>query len=171
MTRAEAIMVATLVAAAEPAAAASVSVEGTQFRVSLADGHLLAQDQLPGVKIAFGDGSGKQRRIRIDAVERDPRDSSGEVMLYSLSEQDPSSGEWRNLCLPDPDGNRLGFPLAGHSQPTGATNLRPESCSSPAPAAEPSLRGAKRRSNPEIVGSGGGSGLLRFARNDGGASV
>jgi ADYC domain len=34
-------------------------------------------------------------------------------MLYGLSEQDPESGEWRNACLPDPDGRRLGFPLAG----------------------------------------------------------
>jgi len=34
-------------------------------------------------------------------------------MLYSLSEQDAASGEWRDLCEPDPDGRRLGFPLAG----------------------------------------------------------
>jgi hypothetical protein len=34
-------------------------------------------------------------------------------VLYTLSEQDPASGQWRNACLPDPDGRRLGFPLAG----------------------------------------------------------
>jgi hypothetical protein len=113
MIRAAAGVFALLAAATQPAAAASVAVEGTQFRVTLADGRVLPQEALKGVALTFGDGSGKQRRIRIDSVERDPRDPDGEVMLYGLSEQDPESGEWRNACLPDPDGRRLGFPLAG----------------------------------------------------------
>ncbi len=91
----------------------SVEVEGTAFRVTLSDGRIVAQDQLPGTTLALGDGTGRQRRIRIDAVERDSKDPVGEIVLYALSEQDPGSGEWRNLCLPDPDGRRLGFPLVG----------------------------------------------------------
>jgi hypothetical protein len=109
----------TALAAGPPGTAApqtsvkAVTVEGTQFRVTLADGHVLAQDELAGVEIAFGDGSGRQRRLRIDSVEPDPRDKDGEIMLYGLSAQDPETGEWRNACLPDSDGRRLGFPLAG----------------------------------------------------------
>jgi hypothetical protein len=61
----------------------------------------------------LGDGTGRQRRIRIDGVERDSKDPAGEIVLYALSEQDSGSGEWRNLCLPDAEGRRLGFPLAG----------------------------------------------------------
>jgi len=91
----------------------SVEVDGTAFRITLADGHVLGQDELPGVRLMIGDGSGRQRAIRIDAVERDPRDPDAEIMLYSLSEQDAASGEWRDLCEPDPHGRRLGFPLAG----------------------------------------------------------
>jgi hypothetical protein len=91
----------------------SVEVEGTAFRVTLSDGRIVPQEQLPGTILALGDGTGRQRRIRIDAVEPDRKDASGEIVLYSLFEQDPESGEWRNLCLPDPDGRRLGFPLAG----------------------------------------------------------
>ncbi len=102
-----------LAASACPAGAASVVVEGTQFRVTLDDGRALPQQALKGVVLTLGDGSGKQRRIRIDSVEPDPKDPQGEVMLYGLSEQDPESGAWRNACLPDPDGRRLGFPLAG----------------------------------------------------------
>jgi hypothetical protein len=102
-----------LMAPAGPAAAASVSVVGSQFRLSLDDGSVAQQENLRGVVLAFGDGSGRQERVRIDSVEPDPRDKSGEIMLYGLSEQDPESGEWRNACLPDPDGRRLGFPLAG----------------------------------------------------------
>jgi ADYC domain len=113
MIRAVAGAFALLAAATQPAAAAPVAVEGTQFRVTLADGRVLPQEALKGVALTFGDGSGKQRRIRIDSVERDSRDPDGEVMLYGLSEQDPESGEWRNACLPDFEGRRLGFPLAG----------------------------------------------------------
>ena len=32
-------------------------------------------------------------------------------VLYALSEQDSATGEWRNLCEPDAEGRRLGFPL------------------------------------------------------------
>jgi hypothetical protein len=104
---------ALLMAAAGPTAAASVSVVGSQFRVSLDDGSVLPQEALKGVLFTLGDGLGAERRLRIDSVEPDPRDKEGEVMLYGLSELDPASGEWRNACLPDPDGRRLGFPLAG----------------------------------------------------------
>ena len=99
--------------AGPPAAVQSVTVVGTAFRITLSDGAVLAQESLPGTVLAFGDGSGRQRRLRIDAAERDLRDPEGEVMLYTLSEPDPESGEWRNACQADPDGRRLGFPLAG----------------------------------------------------------
>jgi hypothetical protein len=99
--------------AVESATVRSVEVKGTAFRITLRDGRIIAQDHLRGVILALGDGTGRQRRIRIDGVERDRQDTAGEVVLYTLSEQDSVSGEWRNLCLPDPDGRRLGFPLAG----------------------------------------------------------
>lgn len=86
---------------------------GSTFRVVRADGTVLAQDELPGSVLTLGDGSGATRQIRIDAVEPDPRDPAGEVMLYTLSEPDAATGTWRNACEPDPDGRRLGFPLAG----------------------------------------------------------
>jgi hypothetical protein len=79
----------------------------------------LAQDQLPGAVLTLGDGSGVQRRIHIDAVEHDPRDPQGEVLLYTFSEPDNVTGQWRNACNPDPDGRRLGFPLAGAFTPDG----------------------------------------------------
>jgi hypothetical protein len=113
------LILAVLFAFGSPAMAAtsatvrSVEVEGTAFRVTLSDGRIIAQDQLPGTILALGDGTGRQRRIRIDGVERDRQDAAGEIVLYTLSEQDPGSGDWRNLCLPDADGHRLGFPLRG----------------------------------------------------------
>jgi hypothetical protein len=52
--------------AAESVAVRSVEVEGSAFRVMLSDGRIIAQDQLPGTILALGDGTGRQRRIRID---------------------------------------------------------------------------------------------------------
>jgi hypothetical protein len=94
-------------------------VEGSLFRVRLPDGSVLPQERLPGAILTLGDGSGVHRHIRIDAVESDPRDPSGEVMLYSLSEPDGATGGWRTACEPDPDGRRFGFPLAGSFTPGG----------------------------------------------------
>jgi ADYC domain len=109
------VVLATSALAAPPSAppGPSVAVEGTAFRVTLPDGSVLAQERLPGTVLTLGDGSVAQRRIRIDAVEHDTRDLRGEVVLYTLSEPDAATGQWRNACEPDPDGRRLGFPLAG----------------------------------------------------------
>src|ERR1700737_1041195 len=78
--------------AAASATVRSVEIEGTAFRVTLSEGRIIAQDQLPGTILALGDGTGRQRRIRIDGVERDRQDAAGEIVLYTLSEQDPGSG-------------------------------------------------------------------------------
>ena len=91
----------------------SVTVVGTEFRVVLNDGRVLEQNELVGAVLAIGDGTGNQRKIRIDRVLKDPRDKDGEVTLYELFEQDQKTGAWANECLPDPDGNSYGFPLAG----------------------------------------------------------
>jgi ADYC domain len=97
----------------------TVAVVGSEFRVTLPDGRALAQSQLPGIVVTLGDGSGASRRIRVDAVEPDPSDPAGEVMLYTMSEPDPATGEWRNACQPGPDGRRQGFPLPGSFTPDG----------------------------------------------------
>ncbi len=108
------LLLATLAMAGSAAAASvrEVTVEGSQFRVVLTDGSVLPQENLPGVVLAIGDGSGQQRRIRIDSVTPDPLDPAAEVMLYTLAEQAPD-GAWHNLCQPGPDGRRAGFPIPG----------------------------------------------------------
>src|SRR4051812_31177265 len=87
-------------AAAAPTAVRGVAVDGTRFVVTLTDGTVLPQERLPGTVLAIGDGSGAQRRVRIDTVETDPRNPAGEVVLYGLSEQ-AADGGWTNLCEPD----------------------------------------------------------------------
>lgn len=115
---------AILVAAAARAAAASVSVEGTEFRVAADDGSVLSQQAIEGLVLTLGDGSGAERRIRIDSAERAPGDPDGEVMLYGLSERD-ATGAWRNICLPDREGRRLAFPLQGSFSKDGRYDPTP----------------------------------------------
>lgn len=61
---------------------------------------------------------GQTLRVRIAGVEQDTRDPRGEVLLYDFRVIAPTGTE-QPLCNPDPDGRRLGFPLAGRSQPGG----------------------------------------------------
>jgi hypothetical protein len=100
-------------ATAAGAAIRSVSVVGTEFRVTLADGRLLGQPELVGAVLSIGDGVGGHRAVRIDRVLKDAKDPTGEITLYEVSEQDRTTGAWANLCQPDPDGQRLAFPMAG----------------------------------------------------------
>jgi hypothetical protein len=99
--------------AVSPTSLHSVEVEGAAFRITLSDVHVLDQEELAGIRLMIGDGSGQQRTIRIDAVEHDSKDPTGEIVLYTLSEQDPLSGEWRNLCEADPDGATPRLPACG----------------------------------------------------------
>jgi hypothetical protein len=96
-----------------------IAVVGDSFELHHADGSTAPQSELVGTILALGVGNGAQRRIRIDSVLHDPKDQSGRVMLYGLSEAD-ATGAWHNLCQPDPDGQRLGLPLAGHFTETGS---------------------------------------------------
>jgi hypothetical protein len=93
-------------------AISSISVVGTRFEVTTADGRVVAQEDLVGAVLTIGDGQDRVP-LRIDAVEIDPRNPDGEIMLYAMSTRDTASGGWRNICEPDVEGRRMGFPLAG----------------------------------------------------------
>ena len=109
------------IAAAVPASAGEppgITVVGTAFAVTDAAGRPLAQDDLVGAVIEAADTDGHALTVRIDGWERDARDPTGEVVLYRLSTPDGAGG-WQDLCSPDPDGRRLGFPLGGIWTGTG----------------------------------------------------
>jgi hypothetical protein len=107
-----------LAGAGTGAAIAEIEVVGTEFRGTLIDGRVLAGTDLVGAVLTVGDGA-NQARIRIDAVQADPKDPSGEITLYAFSSLARAAGVWRNLCSPDPDGVAMGFPLSGVWTPSG----------------------------------------------------
>jgi hypothetical protein len=99
-------------------AISSISVVGARFEVTMEDGRTVPQNDLVGAVLTIGDGQDRMR-LRIDAVEIDPRNPDGGIMLYAMSTRDTATGAWRNICEPDIEGRRMGFPLAGMWTPDG----------------------------------------------------
>ena len=100
----------------------SVEVEGTAFKVTLADGRVLRSPELVGAVLTIA-REGKPARLRIDGVERDRAARRGDIWLHDLSLQ-AADGSWQKLCQPGPDGRRQGFPLAGRTR-SPAGHLEP----------------------------------------------
>ncbi len=121
------LAVAALIATAilPPAAAAtSVEVDGTEFKVTADDGTVLRSPDLVGAVLTIAT-SGGPLRVRIGAVERDPDARGGPVWLHSFSTP-ATDGIWQNLCEAGPDGRRQGFPLAFRPrQPDGLMGAAP----------------------------------------------
>ena len=97
------------VQAQTPPAVSSISVEGTEIVVRLADGRALRSKDLTGatLDVRF---EGQPAKVRIAGVELDPDDKSKTVWLHTM-ETRQADGTWSNLCMAGPDGRRQGFPL------------------------------------------------------------
>lgn len=91
-----------------------MSVVGTDFRVELSSGRVLAGRDLAGATLMLVvPGGTTPEAVRIDAVVNDPLDPSGETLIYRMRARDPATGEWVELCNPDAAGERWAFPLRG----------------------------------------------------------
>ena len=80
---------------------------------------MLTGPDLVGMVLTLDDPGGERLAVRIDAVQPDPGDPTGETTLYTLMGRDPATGAWANLCAPDADGLAMGFPLSGVWTATG----------------------------------------------------
>ena len=95
-------------------AAASVEVEGTQFKVTLPDGRVLRSPGLVGAVLDLRSGL----RVRIDAVDEDRDSRGGPLWLHTLSVRH-ADGTWTSFCHLGPDGRRAGFPVPGRATAHG----------------------------------------------------
>src|SRR5690349_12339905 len=84
-----------------PEVVSPLEVDGTRIKVRKADGGFASNDELVGAVLVGRVDGGIRNAIRIDAIEADAADPSGEVLLYSFSVQDPATGAWKNACAPD----------------------------------------------------------------------
>ena len=97
----------------------STEVIGTTIQVSLQSGKILRTAELVGAVLELDLAGIGIRSVRIDSVRPDPRDESGEILLYRISTRDSGSGDWNPACDSDPDGNPDAFPLQGKWDNTG----------------------------------------------------
>jgi hypothetical protein len=91
-------------------AQSSLTVEGTEFVVTMTDGRVLRSSELAGATLKIG-RAGSETEITIESVEEDAHATGGRVFLHHFVVKD-QSGRSVDLCSPDAEGRTLGFPVA-----------------------------------------------------------
>ena len=93
---------------------ASVDVDGTVFRVRFLSGKTLSGQDLVGAILSLSQAGGTEPlQVLIESVKIDPMDRDHEVLLYHMLAVDPGSGKTQEVCEPNADGERWGFPVRG----------------------------------------------------------
>jgi hypothetical protein len=82
---------------------------------------VLVSSDLVGAVLTISDATRNQVPVRIEAVRPDPKDSSGETMLYEYMVQHPLTGVWQNPCATECRRARDGLPAERHLDPDGRT--------------------------------------------------
>lgn len=114
-----ALLTLSCLASAAQAAESGLTVSGTRFVLASPDGTRRTSEDLVGAVLRFAGADGTAMAIRIDRVEPDPDDRSGQVLLHDLAVRQPD-GSWTRLCRPGPDGRAQAFPV---EQPDGGFEL------------------------------------------------
>ena len=91
------------------AAQTSLTVDGTEFVLTLEDGRVLRSADLVGATLMVGTGE-KQIAVTIESVEEDPFAVGGRVFLHRFVVKDEGGNE-SDLCTADANGKNLGFPI------------------------------------------------------------
>lgn len=89
-----------------------IAIDGTRFVLKNKDGRVLEQSELIGATFNFHDATGAPLRVRLDGYIPDPKDPTGEILLYDFSYQD-GAGQSHTICPPGPDGLTKAFPMSG----------------------------------------------------------
>lgn len=92
----------------------AATVDGTMLKVPRGDGTIAeGQDLVGAIIVGFDPDTLSPVRVRIDDIEKDKRDKTGDIYLYGLSVWNAQSSAWENHCKADPSGIAKGFPIAG----------------------------------------------------------
>jgi hypothetical protein len=91
----------------------SIDVDGTAFVVSLASGKTLSGADLAGATLSLDRLGHVPLKVLVQSVEVDSMDPDHETLLYHMLAVDPRTGNTRELCNPDAQGQRWAFPLRG----------------------------------------------------------
>src|SRR5262245_26038932 len=86
-----------------------LSVDGTEFLLTLDDDRILRGAALKGATLKMRTEAGVAD-VTIESVEEDPDAVGGRVLLHRFLTRD-ANGKAIDLCLPDAEGRSLGFPV------------------------------------------------------------
>lgn len=104
--------IAAAAAAPSPERLERTEIVGTAFRLTFSSGRVLQGKELIGATLSLLlPGDTTAHRVRFDDILLDGRDPDNEVLLHKVTVVD--GGSPKELCDPDPDGNRWMFPLKG----------------------------------------------------------
>lgn len=115
-------LLAALLCLAAPAAAATLTVEGTQFVLTTDTGARLTSAQMVGAVFEMTAPDGTPVTARIDAVA--PAEERAATLLHTLSVRQVD-GSLASMCEPDASGRQAGFPVAGSFDAAGRYRRAP----------------------------------------------
>jgi hypothetical protein len=93
----------------EVVCAQALTVDGTEFVLTTADGRVLRSSDLVGATLKVR-SEGQDIEVLIKSVERDPDSVGGQVFLHRFIIKD-DNGKLSDLCARDARGKSLGFPV------------------------------------------------------------
>lgn len=99
-------------------AVTDLTLDGTVLH-GLRGGQPISGQGFIGATVIQASPSGGTLEARIDAIEMDPLDPTGETWLYTLSVAAGAGGS-ANMCLPGPDGAARAIPVSGRWTNSGA---------------------------------------------------
>lgn len=105
-------ILAAILASAAPVGAfaqTSLTVEGTEFVLTIGDGRTFRSAQLAGATLMLGTGE-SQTGVTIKSVNEDAQAVGGRVFLHRFVVKD-ETGNPADLCAPDAEGRSAGFPV------------------------------------------------------------
>jgi hypothetical protein len=101
------------VSPAMAASQAALTVEGTEFVLTVGDGRILRSQDLVGATLKIGTGN-DQHEVTIAGVEEDSHAFGGRLLLYNFLIKD-RNGQEIDFCTRDAEGRSRGFPVPdGH---------------------------------------------------------
>lgn len=103
---------------------ADLKLDGTTLRGTV-NGKAVSGQDFVGATVVQSDESGAAAEARIDAIEPDAQDASGETLLYTLSYKDAATGASVGACVADKSGTAKAIPVQGAWDSSGAHILSP----------------------------------------------
>jgi ADYC domain len=99
-----------------------LKLQQSKLSSTFPSGVTLKGSAVKGAVLTGINSQGQSITLKVQDVEPDPKDREGEVYLYTVSYQNPTTSEWQNICQPDREGIAEAVPLSGQWNSRGDYN-------------------------------------------------